>query len=70
MANGILRRYPDALVDGTRITASDRELVIDASVTPAMSDLVTIAGQQWTVVGITSSNPAGTPLVYFVQVRR
>ena len=30
-ANGVLRPYPDALIDGTRITASDRMLVMEAS---------------------------------------
>ena len=67
---GIVRRYDDRLIDGTRILASDRELVLDNTVEPIASDKLTIDGEQWDIVTISDANPAGTPIVYFVQVRR
>ena len=69
-APGILQRYPDELVDGTRILASDRMLILDSTVQPQITDLVSLEGQQWTLVQIQTINPAGTPLVYMLQVRR
>lgn len=69
-ANGIFRSYPDALIDGTRILKGDRELIIDSTVTPLITDKPKINGEYWSIKNITSSNPAGTPLVYFLQVCR
>lgn len=67
---GLLKRYPDHFIDGTRILTGDRMLILDASVQPLMSDRPTIGGQQWTPVSIETQSPAGVPLVYFVQCRR
>ena len=67
---GILKSYPDNLIDGTRITASDRMLIIDASVKPEITDTITVQGEEWPLQEITASNPAGTPLVYFLRVKR
>lgn len=67
---GILRKYADKLIDGTRIKASDRELVLDDTVAPVMTDKVTIGGQDWVLKAITPVEPAGTPLVYFCQVSK
>lgn len=67
---GVLRIYPAKLVDGTRIQAGDRELVIDASVQPLMTDKPVLGGMDWTIVAIETASPAGIPLVYFIQVRR
>lgn len=68
--NGVLKPFPDALVDGTRIQASDRELILDDTVAPEMDDEITIDGQDWTIVRIIGTKPAGTALVWRVQVRR
>lgn len=67
---GVLRPYPDRLIDGTRITASDRELTLDASVEPLMTDKITVQGQDWNIAAIVGHSPAGTVLCYRVQVRR
>lgn len=67
---GILKKYPDKLIDGTRIKTGDRLLVVDASVEPLMTDRPVIGGQEWTPVSIEAANPAGTPLVYFIHARR
>ena len=70
VSKGLLRPYPDNLIDGTRIKASDRMLILDASNEPLMTDKPVVQSQDWNIENITSVNPAGTPLVYFVQVRR
>ena len=68
---GVLRRFPDNLVDGTRILSTDRELVVRATdLTPVVSDKVTVNGEDFTIEEIQTSTPAGTDLVYFVRVRR
>jgi hypothetical protein len=68
---GVLRRYPDSLIDGTRIQATDRELVVRATdLTPVINDSVTVNGEEFTIEDINTSTPAGTDLVYFVRVRR
>lgn len=68
--NGVLRPFPNELIDETRITSSDRELVLDDTVEPLMGDLVTIDGEDWNIQRIIGTKPAGTALVWRVQVRR
>jgi hypothetical protein len=70
LPKGILKQYKSHLIDGTRILATDRELVIDDTVEPLMTDTIKISGESWTPIIIGESNPAGTPLVYKIQVRR
>ena len=67
---GIIKNFPDALIDGTRIQTSDKIVVSDASFEPAMTDTVSIESQDWSIVKITANAPAGLPLSYTTQVRR
>ena len=67
--NGILQRYPDSLIDGTRILTSDRLAILAPEVEPILTDKLTFGGKDWAIISIQTANPAGTPLVYFVQVR-
>lgn len=87
---GVFTKIDRSLADGTRIASTDRIMVIDASVTPQMGDLLDVSGmvqaeavgaapgivlttgqaQAWAIVDIKEVNPAGTPICYFVQVRR
>ena len=67
---GILQTYPDNLIDGTRIKASDRLVIIDGSVTPLLTDKIKLESQEWNIESIKTSNPSGTRLVHFVQARR
>jgi hypothetical protein len=67
---GILKEYKSTLIDGTRILATDRELVLDDTVEPLMTDTIIIGGESWTPIMPGVNNPAGTPLVYKIQVRR
>lgn len=68
--HGILRPFPSRLIDGTRITTKDRVLILDDTFEPDMADQPMINGRYWSIKEITASNPAGVPLVYFVQVRQ
>jgi hypothetical protein len=67
---GILKKYKSNLIDGTRILATDRNLVLDDTVEPLMTDTIIIGGESWTPIMPGATNPAGTPLVYRIQVRR
>jgi hypothetical protein len=69
-AKGIFQRIPDDLVDGSRILASDRLLVIEAKFEPVMTDKVVIDNQNWPIEEIAPVNPAGTPITYVLRVRR
>jgi hypothetical protein len=68
--NTIVQKYADELVDGTRILSSDRMIILDNTIEPVSTDTITIGGENWSIVSIRESNPAGIPLVYFVQARR
>jgi hypothetical protein len=71
IVKGVMKKYPENLVDETRITSSDREIIIEASVVePLLTDTVSINSQEWPIMEIHSINPAGTPLVYSMRVRR
>lgn len=63
---GVWQSIRAELIDGSRIQAGDKLLIIDASVTPAMGDKV----DGWQIVDITTINPAGTALAYRLQVRK
>ena len=68
--NTIVQKYADELVDGARILSSDRMIILDNTIEPVSTDTITIGGENWSIVSIRESNPAGIPLVYFVQARR
>ncbi len=70
LPQGVLKEYKSNLIDGTRILATDRELVIDDTIKPELTDTISIGGILWTPISVSASNPAGTPLVYRIQVRR
>ena len=70
LTTGILKTYPDNLIDGSRITSSMRMLVLTSAVEPVLSDKVTIQNQDWNIEEIQTANPAGTTLVYMVRVNR
>lgn len=67
---GIIKNYKKNEIDGTRILAGDRLLVLDDTVEPLMDDTISSSGDDWNIVDVEVKNPAGTPLVYFAQIRR
>ena len=59
-------------IDGTVILSGDRRLYVAAeglTVQPEPSDEITYGGETLTVVNSSPVNPAGTALLYDVQVR-
>lgn len=68
--NAILKNYPDNMVDGTRIKAGDRLIVIGGKLEPLLTDKFKLQNKNWNIESIKTSNPAGTVLSYFVQVRK
>lgn len=67
---GLVKPFPDSWIDGTRIQAGDRQLVLTSAVAPSPDDTVTIGGENWTIVRIETVKPASEVVVYFVQVRK
>ncbi len=67
---GLIKPYPDNLINGTRIMTGDKELVLSNEQTPTMDDKPVIDGKSWSVIGIKTIKPDdATPVVYFCQVR-
>lgn len=69
-AKGLIQRYVDNLIDGSRIKDSDRLLILDNTFEPLLTDRPMVDGQQWNIVDIKSVKPAAVSVVYFLQVRR
>lgn len=67
---GMFKIIPDDLVDGTRIMASDRMIVLSSDFEPELTDAVMINDNPWTIQEIKTSEPSNTVLVYFVRVRK
>ncbi|MCO1337104.1 hypothetical protein MO867_22530, partial [Microbulbifer sp. OS29] len=59
--------------EGQSIQRGDKKLIIAAAGlewVPSLTTEAEINGVKWQVVNIKEANPAGTPLVYFCQVRK
>ena len=72
-AKAVLLPYPDRAIDGTRIQAGDRNLIMsvgDADYAPILSDRPVVNEQEWTIVNIETISPAGTDMLYKLQVRQ
>lgn len=65
----VVKNYSNNDIDGTRIKAEDRLLVMDDTVEPITDDVVAFGSVTYQVVSVKVADPAGTPLVYFAQVR-
>lgn len=67
---GLQKSYRADLIDGTRIRHGDKLYVLDDTQVPVLTDKVKVGPEYWSIVNIDEKNPAGTAIVYFVQVRR
>lgn len=70
---GTIEAFDIKFEDGTLIEANIRGLMIAAKGLgwmPVAGDKATFDGSDWTFIGCTPVNPAGTPLVYKASVRR
>jgi len=53
-----------------QVQTGDKLAVIDASQEPQMTDKLVDGANVWQVVDIDKIDPAGTPIAYFVRVRK
>lgn len=68
---GLLKTYPDSLIDGTRILQGDKVLILSNEQEPLPSDTPTVDGENWTIIRIRTIKPDdSTPVIYMVQVRK
>jgi len=68
---GLLRPYPDTVIDGKRILAGDKELILSSSQTPHADDRVLIAGEAWSIQNIKAVKPdLAAAVIFLVQVRK
>lgn len=70
ITTGLIKLYPDRMIDGTRILQGDREIVLSNEHVPLSSDKAVISDENWSIVDIKTISPAGTPVCFFVQVRK
>lgn len=67
---GMRSSFPAALVDGTRILATDPMFILQPGVEPVVGGQIAFGGSRWNVESVRVSAPSGIPLVYFVQGRK
>ena len=68
-AIGAVIRLNSNLIDGERIVATDKMVMLDKGVTPTMTDLITFDGISHTIVQILETNHAGTTQLWKVVCR-
>lgn len=68
-STGLLLPYSDTLIDDTRITARDRQLLLDDSIEPRVTDRVEIGGERWSVMEVVTLKPTDVEIYYRVRVR-
>jgi hypothetical protein len=67
---GVLSKYKDKDIDGTRILRKDRRVILAADQSePTTADFVRIAGVQYSIIDVEKIEPASTILAYVLQVR-
>ena len=72
-SKGTVEAFDQKLVSGTLVESNLRALKIAAKSctwVPSPGCKVTLYGHDWSMIGVTESNPAGIPLVYSASVMR
>ena len=71
-AKCILKSYSAKEIDGTMIRLGDKAAIVAAYdlPEPATSDFLALSGKRWKIVSVKSIEPAGTAIIYNVQVRK
>lgn len=68
--NGVLVGYKDFLATTDLIQRGDRKALIEAGVvTPTKEDQLIADGRAWTIIDVEAVNPAGTQVLFKLQVR-
>ena len=68
-AVGVVTKVDSRLIDGTRIKATDKMIILDNGVTPVYTDLIVFNGVSHTVVQIDEVNHAGVTQIWKVTCR-
>ena len=68
--NGLVQRYRNDQIDGTRIMSSDRLVIVDNTIEPLTTDEIVLSGQDWTIVNVEEAKPATVGVIYFIQARK
>lgn len=69
----VVADYPAKMIDGSSVLAGDKRVTLQASSTmvdPVPGDFVAIGALEYRVVGVSNMAPAGTTIIYTLQVRR
>jgi hypothetical protein len=72
-ATVVVLDYDRREIDGTRILAADRKVLLAAgtlAIEPVTSDKAVIGGIEHSIIDVAPLNPGGTVLLYQLQVRR
>lgn len=68
--NGVALAYPARSVDGTTVLQGDVRLLLSPAVDPRAYKVATFDGVAHAIVSVQPLSPAGTVLLYELQVRR
>ena len=68
-AVGAATKLDSKLVDGTRIKATDKMIILDGAIEPLYTDLISFGGISHTVVDIDEINHAGVTQLWKVTCR-
>ena len=68
-ASGALLDFDTKRVDGDSIRSTDKRFIIEAGSKPELNDVVTVDSVAYQTVSIRETNPAGTPVIYELQLR-
>ncbi len=68
-ASGVVTKLDNRLIDGSRIEATDKMIILDNGITPLMTDLITFDSISHTIVQINEVNHAGVTQIWKVICR-
>lgn len=68
-AKGCVFNYNQALIDGAQIKSGDKKIILESTNEPMINDVVTTTEGDFTVISVKPTSPAGTVVIYELQVR-
>ena len=68
-AKGVLLDFQTNRVNGTSVLATDSRFLMEVGNKPEVGDIITVNAVAYQVVDVQEVNPAGTPVLYEVQLR-
>tara|TARA_R110000744_G_scaffold63183_4_gene130027 strand:+ start:2329 stop:2685 length:357 start_codon:yes stop_codon:yes gene_type:complete len=68
-AKGVLLDFQTNRINGTSVLATDSRFLMEVGNKPEVGDIITVNAVEYQVIGAQEVNPAGTPVLYEVQLR-